>query len=186
MRTMRTLIIVLALALGTPIFLAAAIGIGLYTIDWTGTQTSTETREVAARVIDGDTIDVTAPDGTTQRVRILGINTPEISHGDGDDQCGGREATDHLRDKLPEGTQVTLTSDKHSEDTDRYGRQLRYVETDDNDVGKGLIASGYAYPWKPDSAENPMRWNDYQTTVDAARANQTGSWATCPAFDHSR
>lgn len=69
------------------------------------------------------------PDGSTERVRLLGIDTPELAHDGDAAQCGGEEA--------------------------RYGRLLRYVETDDGDAGATLISEGYAYAWTPDSAPDP-------------------------------
>jgi micrococcal nuclease len=141
------------------------------------------------RIIDGDTIDVTLDDTRqTQRVRILGINTPEIAHArDESDQCGGRAATDRIEDALPPGATVTLVADSRSDPTDRYGRALRYLETPDgDDVGAQLITDGYAYAWKPNSAPNPDRWDDYRDASRAAQSTRAGSWATCPHLDQSR
>lgn len=141
------------------------------------------------RIIDGDTLDVTLDDTRqTQRVRILGINTPEIAHARGQsDQCGGRAATDRLEGTLPPGTAVTLVADSRSDRTDRYGRALRYLETPDgDDVGAQLITDGYAYAWKPNSAPNPDRWDDYRDATRTAQSTRAGSWATCPHLDQSR
>lgn len=108
-------------------------------------------------VIDGDTIDVAGPDGSTDRVRLLGINTPELAHDGQAAQCGGEEAADRLAELLPEGTPVQLLSDSRTDDEDRYSRLLRYVETDDGDAGATLISEGYAYAWAPASAPDPER-----------------------------
>ena len=62
-------------------------------------------------VLDGDTIEVTGPDGDGRRVRLLGINTPKVPHDDTPGQCGGEAAADQLRTLLPEGTTVQLVSD---------------------------------------------------------------------------
>ena len=43
-------------------------------------------------VLDGDTIEVTGAAGSSQRVRLLGINTPEVAHDDEPGQCGGEAA----------------------------------------------------------------------------------------------
>lgn len=140
-----------------------------------------------AYVVDGDTIDVTGADGATQRVRLLGINTPEIAYGDQAAQCGGEEAAAQLEELLPEGTTVQLVADTRADDTDRYDRLLRYVETDDGtDVGAALIADGYAYPWAPRSEPEPDRTADYQTAAATAQDANAGSWSACPALDHSR
>lgn len=62
-------------------------------------------------VLDGDTIEVTDAAGSSQRVRLLGINTPEVPHDDEPGQCGGEAAAEQLRTLLPEGTAVELISD---------------------------------------------------------------------------
>ncbi|MGO1312900.1 MAG: thermonuclease family protein [Brachybacterium sp.] len=141
------------------------------------------------RVIDGDTIDVTGSGGgKPQRVRVLGINTPEVAHQGQSAQCGGDEASKQLEKLLPKGTEVELIGDSRSDDEDRYGRLLRYVETpnDSTDVGAQLIADGYAYAWKPASAPRPDRWDDYEAATNEAQEAQGGSWETCPDFTASK
>lgn len=137
-------------------------------------------------VIDGDTIDVASPDGSTERVRLLGIDTPEVSRDDSPGECGGEEAADRLAELLPEGTPVQLVSDSHADDEDRYGRLLRYVETDAGDAGATLISEGYAYAWTPASAPDPERLGDYEDATANAREAEIGSWAACPNLGESR
>lgn len=137
--------------------------------------------------MDGDTLDVTAASGATQRVRVLGINSPEVAHEDNPAQCGGEEAAADLATMLPEGTPVHLVADARADDEDRYGRLLRYVETSDGtDVGRALIDGGRAYAWKPRSAVEPERFADYTTATDDARAAAAGSWSACPDLGASR
>src|SRR3954453_19477463 len=71
------------------------------------------------KVVDGDTLDVERPDGSVERVRIIGINTPESS------ECFSPDATNEL-ERLVGDRSVELVTD-HS-DRDQYGRLLRYVE----------------------------------------------------------
>lgn len=82
-------------------------------------------------VVDGDTVEV-ARDGVTERVRLLGIDTPERG------ECGYAEARDAAAG-LVEGREVTLVVGS-SDDRDRYGRLLRFVEVaaDGADVDLGL------------------------------------------------
>ncbi|PKQ17877.1 MAG: hypothetical protein CVT68_06260 [Actinobacteria bacterium HGW-Actinobacteria-8] len=86
-------------------------------------------------VIDGDTFDAER-DGARERVRIIGIDTPER------EQCGYAEASAALREAIG-GRSVTLVSGAET-DRDTYGRLLRYVELDGVDVGLGLIERGLA------------------------------------------
>lgn len=140
-----------------------------------------------AYVIDGDTIEVTTPKGDAERVRLLGINTPEVGRDGAASQCGGEEAAEQLEELLPEGAGVQLISDSRADDRDRYGRLLRYVQTeDDTDAGATLITEGYAYAWAPASAPTPERMDDYEEATTTARDAGAGAWAACPNLGESR
>ncbi|MDN5685855.1 MAG: thermonuclease family protein [Brachybacterium sp.] len=140
-----------------------------------------------AYVIDGDTIEVTGPEGETQRVRLLGINTPEVAHDGDAGQCGGEKATEQLEELLPEGTAVQLVTDDRADDEDRYDRLLRYVETEGGtDAGHALITEGYAYAWAPTSEPDPERINEYEDATATARDADAGAWADCPNLGESR
>jgi len=84
---------------------------------------SPRTERVAA-VVDGDTIDLEGG----ERVRLLGIDTPEVYNVDAV-ECFGREASDELKDLLPEGSEVRLTFDTECVDITDSGRTLAYVTT---------------------------------------------------------
>lgn len=147
------------------------------------------TTATVAYVIDGDTIAVNFPgeSGEPQRVRLLGINTPEVSRGDSPGECGGEEATAQLEELLPEGAPVRLATDSRADDADRYERLLRYVELEDGtDAGHALIEQGLAVAWVPPSEPTPERLPDYEEATSTARQAQTGSWATCPTMDTTR
>lgn len=85
------------------------------------------------RWVDGDTVDTTAG-----RVRILGIDTPEY------DECGFDEASAEAEAIAPVGSAAVLVKAPDDDDTDRYGRLLRYVVVDGTDVGLTLIERGLA------------------------------------------
>jgi endonuclease YncB( thermonuclease family) len=87
-------------------------------------------------VVDGDTLDVRASDGTQERVRVIGIDTPERG------ECGYGEAAIALAD-LVIGRQVTLVPGAR-DDRDRYGRLLRYVDVESTDAGLVLVELGLA------------------------------------------
>lgn len=86
------------------------------------------------RVIDGDTIDVRL-NGQTERVRYIGINSPEREEACYSAATGANAA-------LVQGQQVTLVRDVN--ETDTYGRLLRYVYVGDVFVNGELVADGYA------------------------------------------
>jgi endonuclease YncB( thermonuclease family) len=90
-------------------------------------------------VTDGDTL-VVSRGGIEERVRLLGIDTPEV------DQCGYAEATAAMAG-LVQGVDVTLVVGS-TDDRDQYDRMLRYVEVDvagvTVDVGLRMLESGLA------------------------------------------
>ncbi len=87
-------------------------------------------------VVDGDTIDVRSATGSVERVRLIGVDTPERG------QCGFTEAAQAL-ERLTAGGQVALVAGA-LDDRDRYGRLLRYVDARGTDTGARLIESGLA------------------------------------------
>jgi endonuclease YncB( thermonuclease family) len=91
-----------------------------------------------SRVVDGDTVDAQLSDGSVLRVRLIGIDTPEV--GD----CGADRATAAL-EQLVLGRAVTLVSDPTQGAEDRFGRSLFYLDRDDGlDTGRELLRSGWA------------------------------------------
>ena len=86
------------------------------------------------RVVDGDTIHASR-NGVTEKVRIIGIDTPEVG------QCGYAEATQNLVLTIG-GRPVTLTPGAR-DNQDKYGRYLRYVDVDGTDAGLRQIQGGY-------------------------------------------
>jgi len=97
------------------------------------------------RVVDGDTIEV-AYGGHTERVRYIGVNTPETHHPTKGEEPGGREATEINRQLLA-GKWVQLEPDVQLRD--HYGRMLAYVWISQKDgtrvmVNAELLRLGYA------------------------------------------
>ena len=86
---------------------------------------------LVTRVVDGDTVEL----GNGEQVRVIGIDTPEQG------ECGYEAASDHMADLVLFKKVVLTISD---EDTDRYGRLLRYVDVEDTDAGLNQIRSGFA------------------------------------------
>ncbi|MGA8218338.1 MAG: thermonuclease family protein [Solirubrobacterales bacterium] len=75
-------------------------------------------------VVDGDTIDVELEDGSDERIRYIGIDTPETVKPGTPVQCGGPKAHE-VNERLVDGHTVTLRFD--AERRDVYGRLLAYV-----------------------------------------------------------
>ncbi len=114
------------------------------------------------RVIDGDTFEIESG----EHVRLIGINAPEIS------DIFGQEAKQYLSD-LIENKTVDLKSDIISNDTDRYGRLLRYVIFNGVDINKKMISDGFAFAYLKYHFSNSI---DYKQTQFLARESNIGIW----------
>ncbi len=129
------------------------------------------------RVIDGDTI-VARVEGREERIRYIGIDTPETVKPNTAVECFGPQAHDlNARVLGAGGTRLTLRFDR--ELRDRYDRLLAYVfRTDDGLFVNGrLIAAGAArtLPIAPNTAR-AAQLSDLQR---AARAAGRGLWGAC-------
>lgn len=95
-------------------------------------------------VVDGDTLDVQL-DGATERLRLIGIDTPETVDPGSPVQCYGPEASNRAKELLPVGATVTLAADPTQDVRDRYGRLLVYLWLPDGrNFAETMIADGYA------------------------------------------
>jgi endonuclease YncB( thermonuclease family) len=126
-------------------------------------------------VIDGDTIDVQLADGREERVRYIGMDTPEIH---GPVECYGQEASAY-NDRLVGGKTVWLELDV--EERDRYQRLLAYVYLDSDGqamVNAILLSQGYAQVLTiPPNVRYADRFLKLQ---QEAREAGRGLWGSCP------
>jgi micrococcal nuclease len=129
------------------------------------------------RTVDGDTLDVTTSDGQTQRVRVLGIDTPETKKPNTPVECMGPEASQATANLAQPGAQVTLVTDEKADSTDKYDRLLRHVLVDDEQtsLGRVLLDDGLA---ETTSFDHSLV-DDYAAAEDAARSADTGLWGNC-------
>jgi micrococcal nuclease len=130
---------------------------------------SDATQATIEYVHDGDTVFLA--DG--RKVRLLGINTPEI----GDErECYGDEATAELRRMLPEGTHAWVLSD--IEALDHYGRSLLFIYTDaGTNVNLELLELGAAEVEMYDP--NWLFEVELKQAEADARAANLGLWGAC-------
>jgi micrococcal nuclease len=95
---------------------------------------------VVVRVVDGDTVHVRVGE-RVEKVRYIGVNTPEVHHPRKGEEPGGRQAHAVNR-RLVEGRRVRLELDVQARD--RYGRLLAYVWSGDTMINAELVRLGYA------------------------------------------
>ena len=123
------------------------------------------------RVVDGDTIEIEGG----ERVRYIGIDTPETVDPRKPVQCFGVEASNKNK-KLVMGKTIRL--EKDTTDRDKYKRLLRYVYVGDTLINLELVRQGFAYSYSypPDI--------HYQEQIVAAQReaeeSKNGLWAACP------
>ena len=123
---------------------------------------------LVTKVIDGDTIVLE----NGERVRYIGIDTPEISQN----ECFALEAK-KKNEELVLGKRVRL--EKDVSERDKYGRLLRYVYVGNIFVNDYLVRNGYAYAvtYPPD-----VKYSErFLQAQREARENKRGLWAYCTA-----
>ncbi len=132
------------------------------------------------RVIDGDTVDV-AVAGDEERVRLIGVDTPESVAPERPVQCFGAEASDRTKELLPVGTAVRLERDEVSRD--RYGRLLAYIYRVDDGllVNLDLIEGGFADAVT--YGDNEALYDTFVAAEAAARSGGVGLWSACGGPD---
>jgi micrococcal nuclease len=126
------------------------------------------------RVVDGDTLDVKDDHRGRLRVRVLGIDTPEVHRRGWSVGCWGPEAERFASETLT-GQRITLTADPTQDATDRYGRTLAYVNlADGRDFSVESVRSGMARSYVYD--EPVSRYPQIRAAEDEARAALRGLW----------
>lgn len=147
---------------------------------WLGaTSVGDHSSAVVTRAVDGDTIEVTMG-STRETVRLLGIDTPEITHPEapdgkqGSDECLGPEASAFTAVSLV-GRAVTLELDEVHRD--RYGRLLAFVIVDGARFNDQLLTKGLARLLV--IPPNGRHARSMLETELAARKEGRGIWGEC-------
>jgi endonuclease YncB( thermonuclease family) len=129
-------------------------------------------RAKVQRVSDGDTFVATVK-GRRERVRVIGVDTPESVDPSRPDEPYGQEASDFAKHYL-DGETVRLAGD--AEPRDRYGRMLAYVWLEDGTFWNALlVAEGYAQQLTipPNVAYADL----FRRLAREARQHDRGLWA---------
>ncbi|MBI5106814.1 MAG: thermonuclease family protein [Solirubrobacterales bacterium] len=126
------------------------------------------------KVVDGDTIRVDLGGPKPERVRYIGIDTPESVKPGTPVQCYAKAAS-AANERLVGGRRVRLVLDV--EERDRYGRLLAYVYAGSRFVNAELVRGGYALPLT--IPPNVRHADAFARLAREARRAGTGLWKAC-------
>ena len=128
------------------------------------------------RVIDGDTI-VASIGGHDEKIRLIGIDTPETVKPNTPVQCFGPQASAFTKSLLPPGTALHLERD--AEGRDDYGRLLAYVYRADDGlfINLSIVQQGDArlltFP------TNTVHAPEFIAAARTAEQADLGLWMAC-------
>jgi micrococcal nuclease len=127
------------------------------------------------RAVDGDTV-VVSLGGREERVRYIGVDTPETVKPDTPVQCFGKRASAYNH-ALVDGRTVRLVAD--AEARDRYGRLLAYVYRAEDGlfVNAALVRGGYATTLT--IPPNVVHAGAFRALAGEARRAGRGLWSAC-------
>jgi hypothetical protein len=114
-----------------------------------------------SKVIDGDTLELS----NGEKVRLLGLNAPEI------DEPFGEDAKNFLA-SLIEGKVVLLETDLIEKD--EYGRKLAFLFLNERNINVEMVRNGMAHTF--DLSKISKYVNDLKEAENYARHNQIGIW----------
>jgi micrococcal nuclease len=151
-------------------------------------QAISDTRDATVvEVTDGDTVEVEFDDGTTDTVRLLGVDTPEVyggndpsefegvpDTGDGETCLGyeGEVASTVAKNRLL-GERVTLKFDSEADRRGSYDRLLAYVYVDGENFNYQLIDHGHARVYDSTFSKS----DEFYAAEDDAQSAGIGLWA---------
>lgn len=138
------------------------------------------------RIIDGDTVEVELENGTTDTIRMLGVDTPETTLSDVDPTQYGYEDTTETRDfaynvgedatgyaeQRLAGQQVQVVMDPESDSRGYYDRRLAYIYVGGQDFTRALLANGLARMYDSEMSKR----GEYESVEANARQQGVGIW----------
>jgi micrococcal nuclease len=144
-------------------------------------------------VVDGDTVDIAFANGTTERIRLLGVDTPEVHvevqpndyRGISDTPAArdclrtyGENASSYASQRL-QGETVTLQLDPDSDTRGSFGRLLGYILVDGENFNHDLVATGRARVYVSTFAQ----FDRFQASERVAQEQNRGVWSCRGAGD---
>lgn len=130
---------------------------------------------IVKNIEDGDTITVDM-NGRDERVRMIGVDTPETRDPRKPVQCFGKAATAFTK-QLIGSSNVRLEADPDNTNRDRYNRLLRYVYLpDDTLVNAEIIRQGYGFAY---TSFPFTKKESFKELEQEAKAANRGLWGEC-------
>lgn len=123
------------------------------------------------RIIDGDTFEIESG----EKVRLIGIDTPEIDEKDQTKKCWALKAMFKTKEML-EGKNIKMEQDISS--TDKYQRLLRYVWIEDFFFNDYLVKNGLA--WAVTYPPDVKYQEQFSESQRQARESKLGLWGEEP------
>jgi len=153
------------------VVLACALGVAAAAVVVAPGHAGSPLTASVTRIVDGDTLVARLGSGRSERVRLLGIDTPEVG------TCYAAQATAAAR-SLALGKTVRLVGDSTQDVRDRYSRLLAYVVLPGGvDLGRTLVGRGAAKVYVYD---RPFaRVSGYRSAESSARRLSLGLWKMC-------
>ncbi|TSC55750.1 MAG: micrococcal nuclease [Parcubacteria group bacterium Gr01-1014_18] len=152
-----------------------AVGILFFLCLFPASFISAETALVM-RVIDGDTLEVKMMNTQkTEKVRMIGIDTPELHNHGKKPQWLAREACQRTRELL-EGQKIEMESDTNQDNRDKYHRLLRYIFLNGKNINEQLVEEGFAYEYTYDEEVPYDKQSEFQAAEQIAKQERVGLW----------
>ncbi|MDQ3747997.1 MAG: thermonuclease family protein [Acidobacteriota bacterium] len=122
------------------------------------------------KILDGDTILVEHSDGNIDRVRMLGIDAPEVARSKRELAQPFAETCKKILSDLILGKTVMVLTDKR----DGYGRNLARVIFGELDANLVMLTQGCAHIFYPNAIPTPELRGKYQGGFEYARRSKLG------------
>jgi micrococcal nuclease len=135
------------------------------------------------KVVDGDTVDVRSDDRGRLRIRVVGIDTPEVKRPNYTVGCGGVEASQYAEELLA-GQRVAIVADPSQDVRDRYGRTLAEIFlSDGRNYAVEAARTGHAHSYV--YAHRPSQWATQIADAERqAQESKIGIWGP-PCLGHT-
>lgn len=130
-----------------------------------------KTHYLVKKVVDGDTVRLE----NDEKVRLIGVDTPETKHPKKKVECFGKDASEYTKNKL---NKKYVWIERDREYRDKYGRLLAYLYRKDDNImhNLDLISQGYGFAY----TRFPFKYKSkFVEAEDDARAKGLGLWKAC-------